>query len=342
MLFNSRSVAFLLAVIVGLITVAALSMLDSASSMDILVTFMASFLGTFIVCFLILELLFFKELRSIYQVLERARGNKPKMEKSMNKPLSVMHKELVAFSEDKNAEILKLKRLEEFRREFLADISHELKTPIFSAQGFIHTLLDGAIDDESVRMKFLKKSATSLDHLDNLVQDLVAISQLETGEIKMELELFNLENLVSEVFEQLEHKAKKRGISLKLIKDVDRPYVIADIHRIMQVFKNLIDNSLKYGNENGSSIVELNSSENNIYVSVRDNGPGIPDEHQPHIFKRFYRVDKSRSREKGGTGLGLSIVKHILEAHGSKIKLTSDPINGTVFTFKLKRGYEED
>lgn len=342
MLFNSRSVAFLVALVVAMITGFAVSGVDEVNYWIISVAAFSAFLGTFTVCYLILELLFFKELRSIYAIFEQLKGKNFKMAKSIQKPLNVMRKELIAYSTGKDAEINKLKQLENFRKEFLADISHELKTPIFSAQGFIHTLLDGAIDDENVKIKFLNKAAKSLDHLDTLVQDLMSISQLETGEIRMENESFDLILLVNEVIEQLEHKAKKRGVKLSIESRFERLLVRGDVNRMMQVFKNLIDNAIKYGKEKGTVIVEIEQEGKGVKVTVADDGPGIPEDHHQHLFKRFYRVDKSRSRDRGGTGLGLSIVKHIVEAHGSQITLKSNSDSGTKFSFKLPRVHEKE
>lgn len=342
MLFNSRSVAFLVALAVSLITGFAVSGVDGVDYWIISVGAFSTFLGTFTICYLILELLFFKELRSIYAIFEQAKGKNFKMAKSIQKPLNVMRKELIAYSTGKDAEINKLKQLESFRKEFLADISHELKTPIFSAQGFIHTLLDGAIDDENVRVKFLNKAAKSLDHLDTLVQDLMSISQLETGEIKMENESFDLVLLVNEVIEQLENKAKKREVNLSIRSNSGRLLVRGDVNRIMQVFKNLIDNAIKYGKEKGSVVVKLDGEGKLVKIAVSDDGPGIPEAHHQHLFKRFYRVDKSRSRDRGGTGLGLSIVKHIVEAHGAQISLKSGAGSGTKFSFTLPRAHEKE
>jgi len=220
----------------------------------------------------------------------------------------------------------------------LADISHELKTPIFSAQGFIHTLLDGAINDPNVRDRFLSKAAKSLDQLDSLIQDLIIISQLETGNIKIEPEAFDLKLLVQELFDLLEPKRKLRNTSFKIDTSGNSTTVFADLNRISQVLKNLIDNAVKYGKDNGSVTVKIDELEDIIKISVKDDGNGIPEEHLDKIFRRFYRVEKSRSREMGGTGLGLAIVKHIIEAHNSNISVQSTINHGTEFQFELQKG----
>jgi two-component system phosphate regulon sensor histidine kinase PhoR len=222
----------------------------------------------------------------------------------------------------------------------LADVSHELKTPIFAAQGFLHTVLDGDMDDDFLRQKFLKKAATSLDTLDALVQDLVTIAQLEKGVVRMRKQAFDLAELVQEIFEQLELKAAQRQVALELVKPVGAVggiSVLADRNRIRQVLVNLIDNAVKYGREAGHVTVTLAEAGKTIRVSVHDDGEGIPKQHQNRIFERFYRIDKSRSRDSGGSGLGLAISKHIIEAHKSTIRVRSEVGHGTSLEFKLAK-----
>ncbi|MCS6824030.1 MAG: ATP-binding protein [Cytophagaceae bacterium] len=254
-------------------------------------------------------------------------------------PLNKLKAEIAEFADKKQQEIEELKKLETFRREFLADVSHELKTPIFAAQGFVHTLIDGAINDATVRDKFLAKAAHSLDGLNMLVQDLITISQLEIGEIKMHFTNFDLQQLTEDIFDQLEETAKERKTKLKFYKYNPRScYVYADKMRIGQVMTNLIVNAIKYGKDNGTVEVRFNIEGDEVTVFVKDDGPGIEAKHHKRIFERFYRVDKSRSKDKGGTGLGLAIVKHIVEAHGQKVHIESEPGQGTTFYFKIKKG----
>jgi two-component system phosphate regulon sensor histidine kinase PhoR len=224
-----------------------------------------------------------------------------------------------------------------YRQEFLADVSHELKTPIFAAQGFVHTLLDNPDEDIEIRIKFLEKAAKSLDGLDNLVQDLLTVSQIETGAIKIDKKQINLRPLIEELFEQLEAKAKKRNAKLKLIAPLGVIHVKADEQRISQVILNLVVNAIKYGKDKGLVQIIITEKKKVYTISVVDNGPGIPEEHLHRIFERFYRVDKSRSKNSGGTGLGLSIVKHIVQAHNSKISVQSEINKGTRFEFKLEK-----
>ncbi len=253
-------------------------------------------------------------------------------------PLKTINDEIFVYVTKKQKEIDELRKLELFRREFLADVSHEFKTPIFAAQGFIHTLLDGAMEDDTVRERFLKKAAKNLDSLDVLVKDLLVLSQMETGDIKMNIQPVDMFQLTLNLFGRLEHMAEARGISLKVKPDtLSEVMVNADQDRIEQVMLNLIENAIKYGNEGGRVIVHFSEGKKTTEITVRDNGPGIPQEHLTRIFERFYRVDKSRSKDRGGTGLGLAIVKHIINAHDTKIAVMSKADKGTTFSFKLDR-----
>ncbi|WNJ21191.1 HAMP domain-containing sensor histidine kinase [Pontibacter sp. G13] len=236
-------------------------------------------------------------------------------------------------------EIKKLKDLEAYRREFLGEVSHELKTPIFAVQGFIHTLMDGAIEDDRVKMKFLKKAMKNADRLSSLVEDLLIITQAESGEMEMKIRRFGIHELVSDVLDSLEYKftKKQRNISYRLnANGNEEVQILADRERIQQVLINLIDNAIKYGDLEGEVIIDLRQEGGKVYVSIQDDGPGIGEEHLDKIFRRFYRVDKSRSREKGGTGLGLAICKHLLKLHGEQITVDSTLGKGTTFTFSLK------
>jgi len=258
-------------------------------------------------------------------------------------PFEHLNQEISSFAMLKQKEIDELKKLEAFRKEFIADVSHELKTPIFAAQGFVHTLIDGAVNDRNVRNKFLKKAAKSLDGLDSLVQDLLTLSQMETGDIKMKFEQINLVTLCKEVVEQFEEKAEQKKINLKLQSSrYPEIFVHADEKRIGQVITNLVSNAINYTPEGGEVAINFDVGKKNVTTFVLDTGEGIPKEHLHRIFERFYRVDKSRSREKGGTGLGLAIVKHILEGHNSKAEVYSEVGKGSEFTFKLPRSKADE
>lgn len=257
-------------------------------------------------------------------------------------PLKRIKEEIFSYAYNKQKEIDDLKRLEAFRREFVANVSHELKTPIFAAQGFVHTLLDGAAEDKKVRYKFLKKAGKSLDGLDLLVQDLLTLSKMETGDITMQYEAFNMGNLVEDAFEQVEDQAEKKSITLKLLSEpAFYPILYGDPHRIYQVMINLIGNAIKYTKKEGQVTVYFEHHGDEVITFVKDNGRGIPKEDINRIFERFYRVEKSRSKNKGGTGLGLAIVKHVLEAHNSQVQVDSTVGLGSVFSFKLPSGEDK-
>jgi two-component system phosphate regulon sensor histidine kinase PhoR len=341
MVYSSRGLALLLALCIGLITSLFLSLFDAADFQVLLVAFAISFSVSYLLVFVVLEFLVFREIKKIYKLVEKLKKKELyKIEKQKSAPLNplkTINEEIFSFAELKQKEIDELRKLEAFRREFIADVSHELKTPIFAAQGFVHTLLDGAVNDKNVRNKFLKKAAKSLDGLDMLVQDLLTLSHIETGQIKMHFESIDLQKLTEEVFEQFEEKADKRDVQLRIEEPDQKVVVYADWQRISQVMTNLISNAIKHSPDGSEVYVSFEVGRKNVTTYVRDKGEGIPQEHQARIFERFYRVDKSRSREKGGTGLGLAIVKHIMEGHHSRVEVESAPGEGSTFSFKLPR-----
>ena len=251
--------------------------------------------------------------------------------------VTALGNEILAWAEDRKNEIERLKKLEVYRKEFLGNVSHELKTPIFNIQGYVLTLLDGGLEDETINRDYLQRAERSIDRMITIIDDLEAISQLETGELQIEPERFDVIALAKDVIEAQELKATSKGIILTVQND-DRPvFVFADRFRIRQVIVNLIVNSIKYGKEYGETKIRVYDMGDNVSVEVADNGLGIANEHLPRLFERFYRVDKSRSRDQGGTGLGLAIVKHILEAHNQNITVMSTVGVGTVFSFTLKK-----
>jgi two-component system phosphate regulon sensor histidine kinase PhoR len=298
-----------------------------------------SYSVSFILTYAALEYLIFKEINKIYKMVDKLRkveaGPPGKVKSSQINPFKKLKDEIKTLAIIKQKEIDQLKKLEAFRAEFVADVSHELKTPIFAAQGFVHTLLDGAVDDKNVRTKFLRKAAKSLDGLDALVQDLLTLSQIESGDIKMKFENIDLYYLCHEVIEQFEQRGKGREIDIRIEKPDQLIMVKADWLRITQVMSNLISNAIKYNKENGHVTIRFEINNNTVTTFVVDTGEGITPEHFNRIFERFYRVEKSRSREKGGTGLGLAIVKHILEGHHSKAMVESVPGEGSTFSFTL-------
>jgi two-component system, OmpR family, phosphate regulon sensor histidine kinase PhoR len=341
MVYSSRVLALLLAFCISLITTLFLSLFESIAISALLVTGFISLSVSYLLTFVVLEFLVFREINKIYKLMGKLKKKElsglGKQKSGTLNPLRSINDEIYSFAELKQKEIDELRKIEAFRKEFIADVSHELKTPIFAAQGFVHTLLDGAVNDKTVRTKFLKKAAKSLDGLDALVQDLLTLSHIETGQIKMHFETIDLIKLTEEVIEQLEDKADKRNIVLRIESSHHKVLAFADWQRISQVMTNLVSNAIKHSNEGAEVVVSFEVSKKNIVTHVRDHGEGIAAEHLTRIFERFYRVDKSRSREKGGTGLGLAIVKHILDNHNTKAEVESIPDKGAVFSFKLPR-----
>ena len=341
MVYSARTMALLLAASIALVTALFLSLVDGVDRQALIVAVIISFSASYLLTFVVLEFLIFREIDKIYRMMGKLRKKElsgiTKEKSNVLNPLEKITQEINSFAMLKQKEIDELKKLEAFRKEFIADVSHELKTPLFAAQGFVHTLLDGAMNDKNVRSKFLKKAAKSLDGLDALVQDLLTLSQIETGDIKMHFEHVDLHVLCQEVVEQFEEKAAKKNIKLQLEAPKQKIMVYADWLRITQVMTNLISNAINYTQEGGGVVVSFDSSKKSVTTFVSDTGDGIPAQHLSRIFERFYRVEKSRSREKGGTGLGLAIVKHILEGHSSKAEVDSHEGKGSVFSFKLAR-----
>ena len=257
-----------------------------------------------------------------------------------DKHVESISEELSAWAETSDMEIARLKETEKFRKEYLGNVAHELKTPIFNIQGYISTLLDGGLEDELINRKYLERTEKSIDRLINIVNDLDTISKLESNMNRLEMEKFDIVALTKEIAEQAEMEADKKGIriSIKGADNLPSPFwVLADKHYIGQVIVNLVINSIRYGKEGGLTRVHFRDMLDKILVEVEDNGLGISKEDLPRVFERFYRTDKGRSREQGGTGLGLAIVKHIIEAHGERISVRSEPGVGSTFSFTLKK-----
>jgi len=243
---------------------------------------------------------------------------------------------LNAMLDSLNGEINKLKKLERVRSEFLGNVSHELRTPIFAVQGMLETLLNGALDDTAVSRDFVQRALTNTQRLNTLLGDLIEISRIESGDMKMSFRYFTIHQLLEQVVVEMRPAAQLRGVSLELESSGDPRRVLGDKERLKQVITNLIDNAIKYNRPNGHITIRWESADGTVRISVRDTGVGIPPEHIARIFERFYRVDKERSREAGGTGLGLAIVKHIVEAHGSTVDVRSEVGKGSTFSFVLR------
>ncbi len=235
-----------------------------------------------------------------------------------------------------NHDIVRLEKLELIRKQFLGNVSHELKTPIFALQTALETLLNGAVDDKSVNRVFLEKALNNTQRLDRLLSDLIDISRIESGEMKMDFKTFYLNNFLLNIVDEFKEEALKSGVEIKFIPGDNEILVIGDTERLKQVIVNLLSNALKYTPEGGQIIVYTEIKDFKAYIFVKDTGCGIPPQHLDRIFERFYRVDEDRSRKVGGTGLGLAIVKHIVEAHGSNVKVESEVNKGSTFSFWLK------
>jgi two-component system, OmpR family, phosphate regulon sensor histidine kinase PhoR len=282
-----------------------------------------------------------KRLKPIFKIIRDVPVEEVRKARELTKQNSFnvdVNDEVTKWATLKQEEIKKLKELERYRKEFVGNVSHELKTPIFNIQGYILTLLDGGIDDPRINQLYLQRTVKSIDRMISIVEDLESINKLESGELKLKMENFNLIRLVEDVYEIELLMAQERKISLEFSTRIDKPVrVYADKKRIMEVISNLVVNAIKYGKKGGYVKTGFFDLGDHIVVEISDNGIGIDKEYLPRVFERFYRVDKHRSREQGGTGLGLAIVKHIIEAHDQTINVKSQSDLGTTFTFTLKK-----
>ena len=295
----------------------------------------------FSLSFLILQLrvkqLFFERIRQIYRDLEFETDSLIKTS-VIDIDMNSFSKDLEEFVKLKRTEIETLKTEDIYRKEFVGNVAHELKTPLFLIQGYISNLLDGAMDDKELLKKYLKRADKSVDRLTYIIKDLDLITQLESSTLKLEITSFDLLKLTLEVKEDLEITAAKKGIKIVFDKDYNEIMLVdADRNRIQQVLINLIINSINYGSEKGTTEISFELTEENIIIKVNDNGEGISEENMPRLFQRFFRVDISRSRNQGGSGLGLAIVKHIIDAHNENIYVQSTVGIGSEFSFSLKK-----
>lgn len=253
--------------------------------------------------------------------------------------IAILEERVDFLIESREKELIHFENLDSYRKEYLGNVSHELKTPVFNIQGYVDTLINGGLEDDTVNIDYLKKAEKSIDRLINIIDDLETITQLESGGLDLDIDTFDIAHLCKDIYASLELVAAKKNIKLELARKYDKPILVSgDKFRIRQVLVNLITNSIKYGKENGTTLIELNYLNDDVVIEIGDNGDGIDEKHLPRIFERFYRIDKGRSREQGGTGLGLAIVKHIIEAHGKSIKAESQEGKGTKFTFSLAAG----
>jgi two-component system, OmpR family, phosphate regulon sensor histidine kinase PhoR len=281
------------------------------------------------------------KIQPIYKTIHDFAVSRREIRETLNQKdvIKQIRKEVEDWADLKTKEIKKLKQLEKYRKDFIGNVMHELRTPIFNIQGYVLTLLDGGINDPSINTIYLQRTEKSINRLISIVDDLEAISSLESGTLKLKMEKFDIIKLTDEVFEIHELKARQKGIKLNISSSSGKSVkVMADRKRIHDVLNNLIINSINYGVKSGKTTVSFMDMGENILVEVADNGIGIEETDIPRIFERFFRSDKSRSRDLGGTGLGLSIVKHIVEAHNQTINVKSKVDKGSSFVFTLKKG----
>lgn len=294
----------------------------------------------FVLCLIIVYVtineFIFRKIKVIYRLIEDLRADKG--EKERQNILDAVQEKVMEFSLQKSKEIAQLKKLEQYRKEFLGNVSHELKTPIFNIQGYLETLLDGGLDDPKVSKDFIIRASRNAERLSETVSDLLLISQYESGDLKLDQDSYDIREQVEDIFESFAMLAKSKNIELRFREQYAKPIMVtADKSRIGQVFYNLISNAIKYCNDNCFVSVAFIEHDDHISVEIADDGPGIAQEHLSRLFERFYRVDKARSREQGGTGLGLAIVKHIIEAHKQSITVQSSVGIGTTFAFTLRK-----
>ena len=313
--------------------------LDSTFNLtNILLYIAVVFSFTFLITQYRLEKFIYQRIKKIYDsvsILDSSDFNKT----PITTDIDTLSRDVQTFAKSKQQQIKNLNLREGYRREFLGNISHELKTPLFTVQGYLLTLADGAIKDKKISKKYLERANKGVERLIAIVKDLDLISKLESADLNLNKEPFDIVELIQNVFELLEMKAKKRNITFTFNKKYRFPImVVADEERIEQVLINLLVNSIKYGKIDGTTTVSIESlRKDKILVKVKDDGEGIETKHQPRIFERFYRVDQSRSREQGGSGLGLAIVKHIVEAHDEAIFVESEFKKGSTFSFTLEK-----
>ncbi|MCY2686203.1 sensor histidine kinase [Salinimicrobium sp. TH3] len=310
---------------------------DAYSEWALLIYAITCFIFAFLIIQYRVEFFIYKKIKKIYENVSMLSAT-PLNPEQVTTDMTSLSQEVQKFAEGKKLEIEALKVRDSYRKDFMGNISHELKTPLFTVQGYIETLLDGAMKDKTVRKQYLARAAKGVERLVYIVQDLDMITKLETGELRLNLEVFDIVEVIQNVFDLLEMKAAKKNITLLFETPYAPVWVKADKERIQQVVTNLLVNSIKYGKHDGTTEVAIEEhSKKKIIVRVSDNGEGIQKEHIPRLFERFYRVDKSGSRKEGGSGLGLAIVKHLLEAHKERISVESTYGMGSEFSFTLKK-----
>jgi two-component system phosphate regulon sensor histidine kinase PhoR len=336
-----RVLVFINAIAVA-VAVSAVNFYFKHSLSDVFITFLVTIISSFIFFYYLLEKYIYSKIKLIYKLIHNLKLGRDLRdalgEHITADPINDVEHEVKEWAKEKKSEIDELRKQEKFRRDFLSNISHEFKTPLFAIQGYIDAIMDDEFEDLEMARQFLEKASKNVDRLSYLIKDLDEISKLESGEIPINYTKFRINDLVKEVFESLEMKAREHHIKLVFKQKYDDPILVqADREKIRQVMVNLIDNSFKYGKEGGSTSVSIFELHDQVLVEITDDGIGIEEKYLPRLFERFFRTDNSRSRQIGGSGLGLAIVKHIIEAHQQTINVRSTEGLGSTFGFTLQK-----
>jgi len=341
---SPRHLAIIIALISSLTTSVAgaivLIINDPHFYLSLLFIILVVFFSVFIITYYSLNNFIFEKIKPLYKTINSINISEKELKSNLDEKdvIEDVQNNVIVWARRKTKEISHLRQLEKYRREFLGNVSHELKTPIFNIQGYILTLLDGGLEDTTINKLYLERTEKSVNRMISIVNDLESISRLESGELKLEIKRFDIVKVVEESFEEHEVLAKENKISLQFSNIPLRPiFVQGDKKRIREAINNLIINSIKYGKPNGKTAVDFMDMGDQLMIEIADDGIGISEKDLPRIFERFFRTDKSRSREMGGTGLGLSIVKHIIEAHNQNINVRSKINVGSSFTFTLEK-----
>lgn len=339
---SPTKLAFVIALVIALLT-ALFVYYFSQNGISALITLVCIGIVCYLLVYFVIERFIYRKIKLIYKFISQTKASKREefyaSELLPQKTIEEVNEDVAKWAEERKGEIERLQNNEQFRREFLMNLAHELKTPIFSAQGYIDTLLNGAVHDKNVNIEFLQKAEKSIDRLSDLVNDLDEISKIESNQIPVNKTMFVMQTLIKDVYEELSQKAASKKINLLIKKGCEQEInVFADKQKIKQVLVNLVENSINYGKENGETTTGIYIvDDKEVFIEVTDNGIGIHEEQIPRVFERFYRTDSARARNSGGTGLGLAIVKHIIEAHNHTVTCRSKMDVGTSFGFSLDR-----
>jgi two-component system phosphate regulon sensor histidine kinase PhoR len=339
-----RQLALLISLIISIVCAALVVMSLFLDIVHPLIMIIASAVLAFIIAFSLVYYavnnFIFEKINPLYKSIENIHITKDELKKKLEGKdvIQEVNKMVINYAQNRAKKIKKLRKMEKYRKEFLGNVSHELKTPIFNIQGYILTLLDGGLEDPEINREYLIRTEKSVNRMVSLIEDLESITKLETGDLELEWENFDIVQLVKYVYELQDSIRARFNVGLAFDRSYDKPIMVTgDKKRITEVLNNLIMNSIFYGNKGGKTTISFAEMGENILIDVTDNGLGLEEDEIPRIFERFYRTDKSRSRDRGGTGLGLSIVKHIIEAHNQTITVRSELGAGSSFSFTLKK-----